>query len=78
MGCEQVATFRAGGHVTFKINGKTANEYTEKPAGPQVAERPERNLSHGTIALQAHDPKSLIYYRNIRIKTPTTAAAALT
>ena len=62
--------------VTFKINGETVNEYTETADGPQGAERPGRKLSHGTIALQAHDPGSLVYYRNIRIKTPTTTAAA--
>lgn len=62
-----------GNQMTFKINGETVNEYTEAPAGPQVPDRPGRKLSHGTIALQAHDPGSLVYYRNIRIKTPTTA-----
>jgi hypothetical protein len=65
-----------GNQVTFKINGETVNQYTETPDSPQLAERPQRKLSHGTIALQAHDPGSLVYYRNIRIKTPATAAAA--
>lgn len=65
-----------GNKVTFNINGETVNEYTEQPEGPQVPDRPKRKLSHGTIALQAHDPGSLVYYRNIRIKTPSTAKAA--
>jgi hypothetical protein len=43
---------------------------------PHLAERPGRKLSSGTIALQAHDPGSLVYYRNIRVKTPATIAAA--
>jgi len=65
-----------GNHVTLKVNGETVNEFTETPDGPQLADRPERKLSHGTIALQAHDPGSLVYFRNIRIKTPTTTMAA--
>ena len=27
-----------------------------------------RRISPGTIALQAHDPNSTVYYKNIRIK----------
>jgi hypothetical protein len=54
--------------ITLKVNGETTVEYTE----PENAERPRdmrnRLLSHGTIALQAHDPGSTVRYRNIRIK----------
>jgi hypothetical protein len=28
----------------------------------------KRKLSRGTVAIQAHDPKSRIYYKNIKIK----------
>ena len=28
----------------------------------------ERRLGEGTFALQAHDPKSVVYYKNIYIK----------
>lgn len=31
-------------------------------------EFPERRIQPGTIALQAHDPNSTVYYRNIRIR----------
>ena len=65
-----------GKQVTLKINGKTVNEYTEAGDAAKLADRPGRRFSGGTIALQAHDPGSLVYYRNIRIKTPSTAAAA--
>ena len=51
----------AGKAVTIQIDGKTVMEYTE-PANAK------RKLSSGTIALQAHDPKSRVYYRNLRIK----------
>lgn len=50
-----------GKTVTTKVDGKTVVEWTEKPDSP-------RKLSHGTIALQGHDPKSTVFYRNIRIK----------
>ncbi len=66
-----------GKQVTFKINGETVNEYAETDGASGLAKRPGRKLSSGTIALQAHDPGSLVYYRNIRIKTPSTAAAEL-
>ena len=65
-----------GKSVTMKINGKTVNEYTQTGDTSPLAERPGRVFSSGTIALQAHDPASLVYYRNIRIKTASTAAAA--
>ncbi|MBI1371838.1 MAG: DUF1080 domain-containing protein [Phycisphaera sp.] len=58
-----------GKTITIKINGKTTAEYTE-PADGSLPNKtmPGRKLSHGTFALQAHDPKSLVYYRNIRVK----------
>jgi phage-related minor tail protein len=28
----------------------------------------ERKLNQGTFAFQAHDPKSVVYYRNVRVK----------
>ena len=53
-----------GKKVTVSINGKVVNEYTE-PA--DHAEKTKR-LSEGTIAIQGHDPDSLIYFRKLRIK----------
>ena len=54
-----------GRTVTVKINDKTVVEYTEPGTlDPATTKR----LSSGTIALQGHDPESLVYYRNIRIK----------
>ncbi len=29
---------------------------------------PGRVLSHGTFALQGHDPKSIVHYKNLRVK----------
>jgi hypothetical protein len=53
-----------GKHVTVKVNGKVINDYME-PAEPKD---PQKRLSHGTVALQGHDPKSVIYYKNVMVK----------
>ena len=57
-----------GKDITIKIDDKTIVEYTE----PDDAERPQnmkdRLLDEGTFAIQAHDPNSVIHYRNIRVK----------
>ena len=53
-----------GGRVTAKINDKVVTDYEEKAADIQG----DRKLSSGTIALQAHDPKSLVRYRNLKIR----------
>ncbi len=50
-------------NIVIKINGKTVVDYTE----PEGIKGPRR-VSRGAFALQAHDPKSVIYYRNIRVK----------
>lgn len=52
-----------GKRVIVKINGKTVVDYTE----PEGKEKPP-GLSQGTFALQAHDPGSTVYYKNIRVK----------
>ena len=53
-----------GKKITIKVNGETTVEYTEpadlKPTG--------RMISSGTFAIQAHDPKSEIHYKDIQVK----------
>jgi len=56
-----------GSKVTVKIDGKTVLEYSEPP-GAQPGKDFARKLDQGTFALQAHDPKSVIRYKNIRVK----------
>jgi hypothetical protein len=56
-----------GDHVTVKINGRAVMEYTE-PAGQQPGAQFTRKLAEGTFALQAHDPGSVVRYKNIRVK----------
>ena len=53
--------------VTVLIDGKKLLEYNE-PAGAQAGSDFERKLGQGTFALQGHDPKSTIRYKNIRVK----------
>ena len=57
-----------GKKVTVLLNDKIVVEYTE----PENATRPkgmeQRLIDKGTFALQAHDPKSKVYYKNIRVK----------
>ncbi|MBP6215277.1 MAG: DUF1080 domain-containing protein [Chitinophagaceae bacterium] len=57
-----------GKKITVKINDKTVVEYTE-PGNPQREEGMKgRVLSTGTFALQGHDPKSKVLYKNIMVK----------
>jgi hypothetical protein len=56
-----------GNKVTVKVDGKLVVEYTEPP-GAQPGKDFERKLGEGTFALQAHDPKSIVMYKNIRVK----------
>ena len=56
-----------GNKVTVKIDGKTVLEYNEPP-GTQAGKDFTRKLDQGTFAFQAHDPKSVIRYKNVRVK----------
>ena len=56
-----------GNVVTVSIDGKKVVEYDEPP-GAVAGKDFERKLGSGTFALQAHDPKSVVHYRNIRVK----------
>ena len=57
-----------GKRIIIKINDKKVVDYTE----PENPERDEKNmqrvLSSGTFALQGHDPKSTVYYKNIMVR----------
>lgn len=56
-----------GNKVTLKVNGKTLVEYVE-PADQKAGADFTRKLDEGTFALQAHDPGSKVYFRNLRVK----------
>ena len=54
-------------NVTIKINGKTVVEYTE-PDNVGKENIGGRAISDGTFALQGHDPGSVIYYKDIKVR----------
>ena len=56
-----------GNKITVKVDGQIVLEYTE-PKGAQPGSNYTRKLAFGTFALQAHDPKSIVRYKNIRVK----------
>ncbi len=56
-----------GKKITVKIDGKTVVDYTE-PDGKEAGKDFTRVVDKGTFALQAHDPKSVVYFKNIRVK----------
>ncbi|MCG2459667.1 DUF1080 domain-containing protein [Flavobacteriaceae bacterium F89] len=54
--------------IIVKINDVVVVDYTQ-PEHPTRKEGEEnRVLSHGTFALQGHDPKSVIFYKDIMVK----------
>lgn len=52
-----------GQQIIIKVNDEVVVNYTE----PETIEG-GRKLSEGSFALQAHDPKSVVHYKNIRVK----------
>ena len=56
--------------IIVKVNGEVTADYTEpeEVALSGHPNMPGRKLSSGTIALQGHDPGSVVYYKNIMIK----------
>ena len=57
-----------GNHVTIYVDNKKSAEWTQPDDWKGLKDTPERRIDHGTVALQGHDPKSTVYYKNIRIK----------
>jgi hypothetical protein len=57
-----------GDQATVKINDKVVMEYDESEDKNRPANAGEKKFDRGTIALQAHDPESVIYYRSVKIK----------
>lgn len=57
-----------GKHIVLKVDGKTLVDYTEPDSKEAFSKEFERRLGEGTFALQAHDPKSKVYFRNLQVK----------
>ena len=59
-----------GKHVIIKINGKTTVDWTQPENWQPPQGMAGRKIGEGTIAIQGHDPKSLVYFKNIRVRIP--------
>lgn len=57
-----------GRQITLKINDQKVAEFTEPEGQPAFSAEFERRLGNGTFALQAHDPQSKVYFRNLKVK----------
>ncbi|MDP3069785.1 MAG: DUF1080 domain-containing protein [Opitutaceae bacterium] len=56
--------------ITIQVGGKTTVDYTEPDNVQRAPARKGRRLNPlgGAIALQAHDPKSVFYFKSVRIR----------
>ena len=52
----------------IRVNDKVAVDYTEPDNVERGKGSEQRKISSGTFALQGHDPNSIVYYKNIRVK----------
>jgi hypothetical protein len=58
-----------GDTVTIKLNGKQVVQWTQPAGWAGTRDFAQRRIgAGGTIALQGHDPRSIVHYKNIRIK----------
>jgi hypothetical protein len=58
-----------GNTITVQVNGKQTVTWTQPADWNGGREGPGRSITGpGTIAFQAHDPNSTVYYRNVRIR----------
>ena len=57
-----------GDQISVALNGKVVMEYDESADTKRALPLGKKRFDRGTIALQAHDPESVIYYRSVKIK----------
>lgn len=59
-----------GKQIAVWLNDKKVNDYTEPPNPDRPASRAKRLIDPkgGAIAIQAHDPGSIFYFRKVRIR----------
>lgn len=57
-----------GQHVMTWVNDKVISDYTEEPNAVRPENMAGRLISHGTFAIQGHDPASRVLYRTIAVK----------
>ena len=57
-----------GKRVIIKVNDKVTVDYTEPENAQRTKDQAGRIISNGTFALQGHDPKSKVYFKEIVVK----------
>lgn len=57
-----------GRRVTVNVDGRKLVDWTEPNPPQPPSDRPGRVLSSGTFALQGHDERSTVYYKNIYVR----------
>ncbi len=57
-----------GKHVITKINDIVVCDWTQPDGFVPPKGHPERIISNGTFALQGHDPKSIVFFKDIMVK----------
>ncbi|MBN2292618.1 MAG: DUF1080 domain-containing protein [Pirellulales bacterium] len=57
-----------GKRIIVKVDGKKVVDFTEPDNFKPPKNHPLRKLTHGTFALQAHDPVSKVLFKNIKVK----------
>ncbi|WAC13235.1 3-keto-disaccharide hydrolase [Dyadobacter pollutisoli] len=60
-----------GKHITIKINDKVVVDYEEADVDKREGDMKNKFLKSGTFALQAHDPKSVVLYKDIMVRPLT-------
>jgi hypothetical protein len=57
-----------GNHVIVKINDTVVTDWTQPDGFVPPKNHVGRVISSGTFALQGHDPKSVVYYKDIMVR----------
>ncbi|MFZ9263415.1 MAG: 3-keto-disaccharide hydrolase, partial [Chitinophagaceae bacterium] len=57
-----------GKHVIVKINDQVVTDWTQPEDFVPAKNHLNRIIASGTFALQGHDPKSIVYYKDIMVK----------
>ena len=57
-----------GKHVIVKINDQVVTDWTQPEGFVPAKNHLNRFIASGTFALQGHDPKSIVYYKDIMVR----------
>lgn len=57
-----------GKHVIVKINDQVVTDWTQPEDFVPAKNHKNRIIASGTFALQGHDPKSIVYYKDIMVR----------